>query len=291
MGGADEGGKIVDPPIVTSALSYNWSVARARAALVTVASVALAGAAVGCPSLSDLSGGGRDAGIEASALESGAEARSDVAIDRSASDVVVTDNAIVEATVSDGKPLGCQGTPTSCGLGNGCIDCTSAPQGHACIGDAFCGCTSAADCAGASDGNRCTSSQQCGCSGASDCPPLEACSATTGRCSSECTASINGCNGGCCDPSSNSCIDGCDGGCCSAGTIPTCVAGRANNACGSGGGACVNCERCGASGLGKVCVWLAGGTGMFDGGGSVCGCNSLTDCCMTIAVCQANVCN
>src|SRR4051812_26629174 len=57
--------------------------------------------------------------------------------------------------------------------GPGCLDCSAATVGHACVIDV------------------------CGCNAASDCAPGLACNGTTHKCTTQCSAS-QPCNGGCC---------------------------------------------------------------------------------------------
>lgn len=127
---------------------------------------------------------------------------------------------------------------TACGLGGQtCQNCAGMVPQQVCQGGVcqaqVCG---PANCAGCCQGNTCTlgvGNNACGAAGAActDCTQVAPAGTKI------------------CDAASHQCVQGCGpgncGGCCTNAT--RCVLGFANNACGSGGGACRNCSAAGST--------------------------------------------
>jgi hypothetical protein len=149
-----------------------------------------------------------------------------------------------------GGAIACDGQTHACDFScnvnqpckTGCCSagkCASGQSASACGRTGMC-----VDCGMSLLGRACLVTQSCGCDRAEDCPAGQACDLGTHTCTTKCNAN-QPCNGGCCVNSA-------------------CVAGKDGKACGSTGGACIDCSN---SQLGHACV-----------GGSVCGCAVTADC-------------
>jgi len=183
--------------------------------LGAVLPVALAAGLAGC--FSDDNGAGIDAAFPG--LDS---ATLDV---QAGPDTTTTTEAAVEAGVDAPVDSTLEASPEA------------APEQQACG-------TSCVDCAGNQVGSACVNTGNgyaCGCTGAADCPVGYACNTRVHQCTTACIVGLWACNGGCCQTSAT------------AGA--SCVAGTANDACGTNGGMCADCTAtpatptCNASGM------------------------------------------
>lgn len=201
--------------------------------------------------------------------------------------------------------------------------CSAASNGTCQAGTAGnnCGSTGGlcANCANASTGKVCeavTGGGKCGCNGNGDCPGTATCNLGTHTCTTACSAAMP-CNGGCCAIMAGQ-------------TTGTCVAGTANNACGSTGGVCSGCsggtptcngssctDVCGSPGNGScgsgnccsaghcvtgnvasacgnsgTCAVCTGSTPAGDQCiNGACGCNAATDCPAATSIAAGRACN
>ncbi len=260
--------RLGQPAVAPVVWYFSNVVVSRRAAALFACSLFLLLVAPGCGSTSfttapDGGGGGEDGGPDA-LLDGGTDAVGDSSEDKelkdSGTDVAPQDTGL-DVTMSDspsfvdGASEGsftCTGTPTSCGSGGSCMDCTLNPMGgQACIGGVMCGCMTEQDCpAGYSCQNQ--------------------------GCKTTCDGT-HPCNGGCCDLSMG-------GG--------QCAPGNADTACREGNATlCTNCTTVGCP-PGNACVpVVTGGSGFQCGCDAVrttacSGCMTGSICNLTTNTCQ-----